>query len=58
MLQEELTPDVLLSFSHVSLIFLALYENRNDYINAMNKSSASNAVNTIVTMIEDIVNAK
>ena len=50
--EEELTPDVLLS--HI----LALYENRNDYINAMNKSSASNAVNTIVTMIEDIVNAK
>ena len=50
--EEELTPDVLLS--HI----LALYENRHDYINAMNKSSASNAVNTIVTMIEDIVNAK
>ena len=50
--EEELTPDELLS--HI----LARYENRNDYINAMNKSSASNAVNTIVTMIEDIVNAK
>ena len=50
--EEELTPDVLLS--HI----LALYENRHGYINAMNKSSASNAVNTIVTMIEDIVNAK
>ena len=50
--EEELTPEVLLS--HI----LALYEERHDYINAMNKSSASNAVNTIVTMIEDIVNAK
>lgn len=50
--EEELTSEVLLS--HI----LSLYENRHDYINAMNKSSASNAVNTIVTMIEDIVNAK
>ena len=50
--EEELTSEVLLS--HI----LSLYENRESYIHAMNKSSASNAVGTIVTMIEDIVNAK
>lgn len=49
--EEEITSDVLLS--HI----LALYENRQTYIAAMDKSAASNAVTSIVTMIEDIVTA-
>jgi UDP-N-acetylglucosamine--N-acetylmuramyl-(pentapeptide) pyrophosphoryl-undecaprenol N-acetylglucosamine transferase len=45
--EEELTPERLLSG------ILSLYENRQQYIHAMEKSSASDAVNTITQLIED-----
>ena len=48
--EEDLTSDLLLDR------ILNLYENRQTYINAMDKSSASNAVDTIVALIETIVN--
>ena len=48
--EEDLTSDLLLAR------ILNLYENRQTYINAMDKSSASNAVDTIVALIETIVN--
>lgn len=48
--EEELTPDLLLSN------ILNLYENRQTYITAMDKSNASDAVNTIISLIENIVN--
>ncbi|MDO4322868.1 MAG: undecaprenyldiphospho-muramoylpentapeptide beta-N-acetylglucosaminyltransferase [Lachnospiraceae bacterium] len=48
--EEELTPELLLSK------ILDLYQNRQDYITAMDKSKASDAVNTIISMIEDITN--
>lgn len=46
--EEELTPELLLSS------ILDLYENRQTYITAMDKSSASDAVNTIISLIEEI----
>lgn len=46
--EEELTPELLLSS------ILDLYENRQAYVAAMDKSSASNAVNTIISLIEEI----
>ena len=48
--EEDLTSDLLLDS------ILNLYQNRQTYINAMDKSSASNAVDTIVALIETIVN--
>ncbi|RKJ48088.1 undecaprenyldiphospho-muramoylpentapeptide beta-N-acetylglucosaminyltransferase [bacterium 1XD42-54] len=48
--EEDLTSDLLLDS------ILNLYQNRQTYINAMDKSSASNAVETIVALIETIVN--
>ncbi|MDO4298444.1 MAG: undecaprenyldiphospho-muramoylpentapeptide beta-N-acetylglucosaminyltransferase [Lachnospiraceae bacterium] len=49
MLEEEnLTPDTLL------LTILSLYKNRQSYIETMEKSSASNAVNTILSLILEI----
>lgn len=49
MLEEEnLTPDTLLS------AILSLYKNRQNYIETMEKSSASNAVNTILSLILEI----
>ncbi len=45
--EEEITPELLLS------TIINLYENRQKYISAMEKSSASDAVNTIVTLIEE-----
>jgi UDP-N-acetylglucosamine--N-acetylmuramyl-(pentapeptide) pyrophosphoryl-undecaprenol N-acetylglucosamine transferase len=46
--EEELTPEKLLSS------ILDLYENRQKYIQTMDKSAASDAVNTIIGLIEDI----
>ena len=43
-----MTPELLLSS------ILDLYENRQAYVAAMDKSSASNAVNTIISLIEEI----
>lgn len=48
--EEDLTSDLLLDS------ILNLYQDRQTYINAMDKSSASNAVDTIVALIETIVN--
>lgn len=48
--EEDLTPELLLSS------ILDLYANRQGYITAMDKSSASNAVNTIISLIEEITN--
>lgn len=48
--EEELTPKLLLSS------ILSLYENRQTYIRTMEKSTASNAVNTIISLIEEIAN--
>lgn len=47
--EEEITPELLLSK------VTELYENRSKYITAMEKSSASDAVDTIVSMIDAIV---
>jgi UDP-N-acetylglucosamine--N-acetylmuramyl-(pentapeptide) pyrophosphoryl-undecaprenol N-acetylglucosamine transferase len=47
--EEELTPELLLS------TIQNLYEHRQTYIAAMEKSSASNAVNTITDLIEEIL---
>jgi UDP-N-acetylglucosamine--N-acetylmuramyl-(pentapeptide) pyrophosphoryl-undecaprenol N-acetylglucosamine transferase len=49
--EEELTPEKLLSS------ILDLYENRQKYIQAMDNSTASDAVNTIIGLIEDITNS-
>lgn len=46
--EEEITPDVLLSK------ILTLYEERQKYISAMERSSSSNAVNTIIGLIQEI----
>ena len=48
--EEDLTPDRLLSS------ILELFQNRQSYIAAMDKSSASDAVNTIISLIEEITN--
>ena len=48
--EEDLTPDRLLSS------ILELFQNRQSYIAAMYKSSASDAVNTIISLIEEITN--
>ena len=50
--EEDLTPDRLLSS------ILELFQNRQSYIAAMDKSSASDAVNTIISLIEDITNKR
>ena len=50
--EEELTPERLLSE------ITRLYENRHTYIQAMEKSSASNAVDTIISLIEDITGGR
>ncbi len=50
--EEELTPERLLSE------ITKLYENRHTYIQAMEKSSASNAVDTIISLIEDIAGGR
>lgn len=47
--EEEITPELL----HTKII--EVYENRQTYITAMEKSSASNAVNTIVSLIEELL---
>lgn len=46
--EEQITPELLLKKIN------ELFENRQTYITAMEKSSASNAVDTIVAMIEEI----
>lgn len=48
--EEELTPERLFS------TILQLFENRQTYITAMEKSSASNAVDTIIALIEETIN--
>lgn len=48
--EEELTPELLLS------TILQLFENRQTYITAMEKSSSSNAVDTIISLIEETIN--
>lgn len=48
--EEELTPELLFS------TILQLFENRQTYITAMEKSSASNAVDTIISLIEETIN--
>lgn len=48
--EEELTPDLLFD------TILHLFENRHTYIAAMEKSSASNAVDTIIALIEETIN--
>lgn len=47
--EEEITPELLLSTIH------KLYENRQTYITAMEKSDASDAVNKIVSLVEELV---
>ena len=46
--EEDITPDLLLS------TIKGLYENRQTYITAMEKSDASNAVDTIISLIGEI----
>lgn len=48
--EEELTPELLLN------TILQLFENRQSYITAMEKSNASNAVDTIISLIEETIN--
>lgn len=50
--EEEITPELFLSR------ILELYQNRQKYITAMARSSASNAVNTIIGLIEEITGQK
>lgn len=50
--EETLTPELLLS------TITSLYENREKYIAAMSKSDASNAVEKIVSLIEELVGNK
>ena len=50
--EEDITPEVLLDR------ILQLYENRQTYIAAMEKSNASNAVDTIIGLIEEITNGQ
>ena len=50
--EEDITPEVLLDQ------ILNLYENRQTYIAAMEKSNASNAVDTIIGLIEEITQSK
>lgn len=48
--EEQLSPELLLNK------ILELYEDRQRYITAMEKSSASNAVDAITTLLEELVN--
>ena len=50
--EEDITPEILLDR------ILQLYENRQTYIAAMEKSNASNAVDTIIGLIEEITTGK
>lgn len=50
--EEEITPEILLAK------ITDVYENRSKYISAMEKSAASNAVDTIIGLIEEIVENK
>ena len=50
--EEDITPEVLLDR------ILQLYESRQTYIAAMEKSNASNAVDTIIGLIEEITNGQ
>lgn len=50
--EEEITPEILLAK------ITEVYENRSKYISAMEKSAASNAVDTIIGLIEEIVGNK
>lgn len=50
--EESITPELL--FSTIQ----NLYENRGKYISAMEQSAASNAIHTIISLIEEIVNSR
>lgn len=50
--EEEITPKLLLSKIE------ALYENRQTYIAAMETSNASNAIETIISLIEEQLQSK
>ncbi len=49
LMEEDMTPEILLEK------ILSLWQNREKYISAMERSDASDAVNTIVTLIENTV---